>query len=464
MAQRRSSWRVLSLAIAVSAVIPGYRAVSDSGPVQDATNPSTPVKLVFVHHSTGQNWLADGDGGLGVALKNANYFVSDTNYGWGPADQDAGGGTIGDHTDIGNFYSWFAGPNRDTYQAPLLAEYGQHASYTRLGTNPAGANRIVMFKSCFPNSALGGTLSDPVPPIGSNPLRHQSAGTAAHTFANAKGIYLSLLDYFAAHQETLFVLVVSPPLREADTTSGQAALARALSDWLVDGWLASYPYRNVAVFDFYTVLTSNGGSASTNDLGSAVGNHHRFREGAVEHVKSVASDLLAYPTGDSHPAQAGNLKATGEFVPLLNVAYHCWQGTAGCPRTVPATGTFLWPLSPCRLFDSRQASGDDAAAPALEAGENRSLTAAGRCGIPSSARAVAVNVTAVAPALPGNLLLYRSDLAAPPDAISIAFPAGRTRAKGEFVELSHDGSGSLRILNTSAAAVHFVVDATAYFQ
>jgi len=46
----------------------------------DNPNPPTaPVKLVFIHHSTGGNWLADpnGDqpyGGLGRALMNNNYL------------------------------------------------------------------------------------------------------------------------------------------------------------------------------------------------------------------------------------------------------------------------------------------------------------------------------------------------------------------------------------------------------
>ncbi len=317
------------------AAVPG-RAASQGALPLDPSNPSSPVKLVFVHHSTGENWLADGNGGLGIALRNASYFVSDTNYGWGPTDQDAGGGTIGDHTDIGNFYSWFAGAHRNTYLTPLFVESGQYASYSRLATDPGGANRIVMFKSCFPNSALGGSLSDPVPPIGSNPLRHQSAGSEAHTFANAKGIYLSLLDSFAERQDTLFVLITSPPLSSVDTNPEQAALARALSDWLVGGWLAAYPHRNVAVFDFFSVLTSDGGSTrtndpNTNDLGWSDGNHHRYVGGASEHSKSVANDMHAYPTGDSHPSKAGNLKATGEFVQLLNVAFHCWQGSGGCP-------------------------------------------------------------------------------------------------------------------------------------
>ena len=52
--------------------------------------PASPAKLVFIHHSTGENWLTDCDGNLGTTLTANNYFVSDTNYGWGPADADAG--------------------------------------------------------------------------------------------------------------------------------------------------------------------------------------------------------------------------------------------------------------------------------------------------------------------------------------------------------------------------------------
>jgi len=30
--------------------------------------------------------------------------------------------------------------------------------------------------------------------------------------------------------------------------------------------------------------------------------------------------------GDSHATPAGNQKATGEFVPVLNIYFHLWQG------------------------------------------------------------------------------------------------------------------------------------------
>lgn len=335
----RFSFRLLSALVGLAFVVAPEAARAADAPI-DTTPPAAPVKLVFVHHSTGENWLADGSGGLGLALRDAEWFVSDTNYGWGPADADSGDGTIGDHTDIGNWWSWFLGPHRETYLAALLPESGQHCDYSRRSTDPGGINRVVMFKSCFPNSQLGGSPSDPVPPIASNPLRGESSGSEHHTVANAKGIYVALREFFATRTDLLFVVVTAPPLTPASTNAKAAANARAFNDWLVKEWLVGYTARNVLVFDFYNVLTSDGGSTRTNDpgandLGWADGNHHRVRAGVVEHTRTVANDTSAYGSSadDSHPTAAGGLKASGELVPLLNAAWHCFQGTAGCPTS-----------------------------------------------------------------------------------------------------------------------------------
>ncbi|MFA6001110.1 MAG: hypothetical protein WC828_03240, partial [Thermoleophilia bacterium] len=94
----------------------------------NAESPKKPVRLVFIHHSVGEDWLDDGKGGLGKILRDNNYFVSDTNYGWGPLDMDAGSENIGDHTDIGNWYSWFAGTNSSTYLNALFAEKNQNTA------------------------------------------------------------------------------------------------------------------------------------------------------------------------------------------------------------------------------------------------------------------------------------------------------------------------------------------------
>jgi PKD repeat protein len=302
--------------------------------------PGSPLKLIFVHHSCGENWLGDDNGGLGIALRDNNYFVSDTNYGWGPDG-------IGNLTDIGYWYNWFVGTSSSTYLSALYAESGQHSSYTRLDSDPGGENQIVMFKSCFPNSELGGNPDDP-PTSGDNPLRGQDAYWPDMTVANVKGVYNDILAYFETHQEKLFIAVTAPPLVSSATDGAHAANARAFNNWLVTDWLAGYPHHNVAVFDFYNVLTSNGGDRNTNDAGAETGNHHRMWEGLAQHITTVVNDMAAYGSsaGDSHPTPAGNQKATQEFPALLNAYYHCWTGTGDCPTLesradftgVPRTG------------------------------------------------------------------------------------------------------------------------------
>jgi hypothetical protein len=289
----------------------------------DVSPPADPVKLIFIHHSCGENWLADWSGGLGQALMDNNYFVSDTNYGWGPEDPSIGG-AIGDYTDIGYWWNWFLGPSSGEILQALYSESGQHAEYARMDSDPGGENEIVMFKSCFPNSALEGGPGDP-PAAGSNPLQGNDCGSEYHTVANAKRIYVDLLEYFGAHTDTLFIVVTAPPL--LDTSPEQAANARAFNIWLVTDWLEGYPHDNVHVFDFYNVLTTNGGDPNTNDLDSDGGNHHRIRNGTMEYITDQGGNTSAYAEGgDSHPAPAGNQKATGEFVPLLNWYFHLWRG------------------------------------------------------------------------------------------------------------------------------------------
>jgi hypothetical protein len=289
----------------------------------DVSPPASVRKLIFIHHSSGENWLADENGGLGLALMENNYFVSDTNYGWGPTEESLGG-PIGDYTDIGYWWNWFLGPSSAGILRAVYAENERHADYSRLADDPGGENKIVMFKSCFPNSALAGDPGDP-PAAGDNPLQGMDSGSGYHTVANAKRIYADLLGYFGAHPEKLFVVVTAPPL--LDSSPEQAANARAFNRWLVEEWLSAYPNRNVAVFDFYNVLTSNGGDPETNDLDSESGNHHRVFRGSIQYITDRGVNTSAYAAdGDSHPTASGNRKATAEFLPLLNYFVRRWRG------------------------------------------------------------------------------------------------------------------------------------------
>jgi len=299
-------------------VLPGATNTCNPNP------PSEVVKLVFIHHSCGNNWLDDGNGDLGATLGDNNYYVSDTYYGWGPD-------SIGSYTDIGHWWLWFRGPDSSTYLIALYNTTNQNATYTRPMSDPGGENEFIMFKSCYPNSDLKGNPDEP-PTTGDNPLRGESVSSPNHTVGNAKGIYNDLLEYFQTRRDKLFVVITAPPVLD-DTYADNA---RAFNNWLVHDWLDGYPYHNVVVFDFYNVLTTNGGDADTNDYGWSTGNHHRVVTTTapitIEHITNGDDDaspnVLEYPTGggiNNHPSSAGNKKATGEFVPLLNVYYNCWK-------------------------------------------------------------------------------------------------------------------------------------------
>ncbi len=126
----------------------------------DNPNPPDTRRQTYLHPPLHRRELADGWlWQPGKTLDQNNYFVSDTNYGWGP-------NSIGDRTDIPDWMEWFQSANTPTYMAALYNEYDQHSSYTRTLADPGGENEIILFKSCFPNSALEGSpndLPDPTP-------------------------------------------------------------------------------------------------------------------------------------------------------------------------------------------------------------------------------------------------------------------------------------------------------------
>ncbi|MFP4394219.1 MAG: hypothetical protein ACLFTI_03060 [Anaerolineales bacterium] len=315
----------------------------------DPSPPTSPVKLIFIHHSCGGHWLADTSeieypaGGLGQALMDNNYFVSATNYGWGPDG-------IGDRTDIPNWPEWFTGPNREEIMTAVYTETGQNiggfGDWTRMATDPGGPNQIIMFKSCYPNSDLYGKPDDPP---------HSEPNDWEYSVSNAKAVYNHILTYFEAHQEKLFIVITAPPMTEVSYIANdhstpaaeRAANARAFNDWLVNDWLAGYAPNNVAVFDFYNVLTSNGSASRMDDTSTNEephdyemrpdGNHHYWDGSAIMHTQTISNNFAAYPYysdpltvtdpwADDHPTATGNQKATAEFVDLLNVFYNRWQG------------------------------------------------------------------------------------------------------------------------------------------
>jgi hypothetical protein len=168
-------------------------------------------------------------------------------------------------------------------------------------------NRVVIFKSCFPNNWIESEGKMPGDP-----------DSCDKTLANAQESYKSLLPYFIVHPETLFVVMTAPPLAEPvmynkdriiqfiktalhrpDTIEKIGRRARLFNIWLKDietGWLKDYKLKNVVVFDYYDVLTNHG-----------------------------QSNWSKYPTQggmDSHPSSEGNVIAAKEIIPFLNSSFH----------------------------------------------------------------------------------------------------------------------------------------------
>lgn len=150
------------------------------------------------------------------------------------------------------------------------------------------------------------------------------------------------------------------------------------------------------------------------------------------------------------------------------------------PSTAVGAGARdFFTLPPCRLVDTRLLPGPSepasSGAPALHPGQiypgepaqpawSRVFRIAGQCGVPPTAKAVSLNVTAVAPAASGFFTFYPGDQLTAPAAGAVSFAAGQTRANNLVVALSASGSGTLAVQNNSNAAAAVVVDVNGYFE
>jgi len=113
----------------------------------------------------------------------------------------------------------------------------------------------------------------------------------------------------------------------------------------------------------------------------------------------------------------------------------------------------FYPLTPCRVADTRAAQG-----PILTGGATRTFAVAGQCGAPSNAQAFSMNVTVVPTQALGYLTLWPSGQTQP--AVStLNSPLGRVLANGAIVRAGTGGTVSAFVTNTT----HVVLDINGYF-
>ena len=124
----------------------------------------------------------------------------------------------------------------------------------------------------------------------------------------------------------------------------------------------------------------------------------------------------------------------------------------------------FYPLTPCRLIDTRQ----PAQAPALNSGGTRSFKIRGACGLPADATAASLNVTIATPSQKGHIRAFPSDVALP-NTSTLNFAGGENAvANGAIIPMPADTGSttdlSVYLYMVAPGTGHLVVDVTGYFK
>jgi hypothetical protein len=145
---------------------------------------------------------------------------------------------------------------------------------------------------------------------------------------------------------------------------------------------------------------------------------------------------------------------------LLIAASFVAVGLAARPAQAQ-TGLQFYAVTPCRAADTRAGFGG-----ILPASTLRNFTIKTVCGVPNTAKAVAVNVTVVTPNADGFFFVWPAG-GAVPGVSTINFNAGEPAiANGAIVPLAvstPDLSGAYGTASGSGTA-HVLLDVTGYFQ
>ncbi len=169
---------------------------------------------------------------------------------------------------------------------------------------------------------------------------------------------------------------------------------------------------------------------------------------------------LAFPVKSTAPLGSTPLTLTGVVLGNANaVAIPPTALTNGSVGVLPSLGS-LYTVVPCRLVDTRNPTGP-LGGPALQPSSRRTFTLAGVCNLPTTARALLLNVTAVSPTAAGDLRFFAADLPVPLTSV-LNFSAGQTRTNNAIIGIS--ATGDLTVQNDAKGTVHLVIDVNGYFQ
>jgi hypothetical protein len=206
------------LALVLALVLTGFAPVS-------RVSMAEPVRIIFMHHSTGQGVIDQG--GVRAALADLGYEFWDHGYnGDGLTGPDGSSLGInwdmpGDNTDPDGWYTIF---NQEVTDPPSNT-FSHMLEYD-----------VIIFKSCFPNADI----------------------QSEEQFETYRSYFLSIRDVIDQHPDKLFIALTIPPL-VPDSTSPEAAVrVRRWAEYLTSAeYLDGHP--NLVVFDFFNLLADESG-------------------------------------------------------------------------------------------------------------------------------------------------------------------------------------------------------------
>jgi hypothetical protein len=184
-----------------------------------------------------------------------------------------------------------------------------------------------------------------------------------------------------------------------------------------------------------------------------------FKNISLEGTQKYRSEIKGWDGSNGfHNVILENFRISGTLVNASNLSSHFdVNNVFGLYFT---TSTSLYTVTPCRLVDTRNPPGGHGG-PSLAAGQSRTFTLPGHCGLPDGVRAVSVNATVTQPTAAGYLTLYPGGTA--PLASNINYRPGQTRANNMVLPVG--GSGEIVVLcGQASGTVDFILDVNAYFQ
>ncbi len=183
--------------------------------------------------------------------------------------------------------------------------------------------------------------------------------------------------------------------------------------------------------------------------------------------------LSMWPTGQVHPlvstlnAPDGRIKANAAMVPAGTSGAISAYVTDAADLILDINGYFeaaggagdlaFYPLSPCRVSDTRRATGTNGG-PVMSAGQTRAISTSGVCGIPATAQALSLNYTVVPQGPLGYLTTWPTGQSQPLVS-TLNAPTGTIVANAAIVPTGTGGQVSVYVTNTTDV----IVDVNGYF-